>query len=357
MKIIFSGGGTLGPVTPLLAIKDVILEKNPYASFVWVGTKTGPEREFIRDHEIPFYSISSGKFRRYFSFLNVFDMARVVAGFFQSIRLLLRENPDVCVSAGGFVSVPVHIAAWFLGIPTWVHQQDIEVGLANKMMAPFATRITTSLEHTTRQFSKRKTVWLGSPVRAEIFEGNKIRARKMCNITSRLPAVLVLGGGTGSLKINQLITEATPHLGSHVEIIHLSGKDRPQESVVKTAELFSNYRVFQFLGREMKDVYALASVIVCRGGFGTLTEAAALGKPCIIIPKPGHQVENVRFLEKMGAAVLVNERTSDGLFLAKKIREIVSNPAYAQSLALSMQRTLKTAESADIMEICNSLIR
>ncbi|HRH23686.1 MAG TPA: UDP-N-acetylglucosamine--N-acetylmuramyl-(pentapeptide) pyrophosphoryl-undecaprenol N-acetylglucosamine transferase [Candidatus Magasanikbacteria bacterium] len=356
MKILFSGGGTLGPVTPLLAIKDVVLEKDAESSFVWIGTSGGPERQLIEEHRLPFYPITAGKFRRYFSFLNIFDVVRVVVGFFQSIRILLKENPDICITAGGFVSVPVHSAAWLLGIPTWVHQQDVEVGLANKLMTPLAKMITTSLEGITKEFPAKKTVWLGNPVRKEIFEGNRAHARKMFNLTSRLPVVLVLGGGTGSLKVNQLIAEATPHLGSHAEIIHLSGKERPQESVVKTAELFPNYRVYQFLGREMKDAYAVADIIVCRGGFGTLTEAAALGKPCIIIPKPGHQVENVRFLERAGAAVLVNELTADGLFLAKKIREILGNPDYAKSLATSMHHTLKTAESKDILEIYNRVL-
>ncbi len=353
MKILFSGGGTLGPVTPLLAIKDVVREKDALSSFVWIGTVGGPEKQMVEEHGLPFYSITAGKFRRYFSFLNLFDVIRVIIGFFQSLRILLKESPDMCVTAGGFVSVPVHTAAWLLGIPTWVHQQDVAVGLANKIMAPFAKIVTTSLERITKEFSRKKTVWLGSPVRTEIFEGNKTRARKMFGLTSRLPVVLVLGGGTGSLKVNQLITEAIPHLGGHAEVIHLSGKERPQESVVKTAELFPNYRVFQFLGREMKDAYAVADIIVCRGGFGTLTEAAALGKPCIIIPKPGHQVENVRFLERAGAAVLINELTADGLFLAKKIREILGNPEYAKSLAVSMNHTLKTAESGDILEVCN----
>lgn len=357
MKILFSGGGTLGPVTPLLAIKDVVFEKNRRSSFVWIGTVGGPERQMVEEHGLPFYSITAGKFRRYFSFLNIFDIVRIIVGFFQSIRILLKESPDMCVTAGGFVSVPVHVAAWLLGIPTWVHQQDVEVGLANKIMAPFARVITTSLEWITREFPTKKTAWLGSPVRKEIFEGNKLRARKFFNLTSHLPVVLVLGGGTGSLKVNQLITEATPHLGSHAEIIHLSGKERPQESVVKTAELFPNYRVFQFLGSEMKDAYAVADIVVCRGGFGTLTEAAALGKPCIIIPKPGHQVENVRFLERVNAAILVNELTADGLFVAKKIREILGNKDYAKSLAASMHHTLKTAESSDILEICDHMLQ
>ncbi len=351
MKVLFSGGATLGPVTPLLAIKQVIEEYDPGTEFFWIGTKTGPEREFILKKNIPFQAIAAGKFRRYFSFLNIFDIGRVFIGFFQSLRILLKEYPDLCISAGGFVSVPIHFAAWILGIPTWVHQQDVEVGLANKLMAPYARVITTSILAVTSYFPKRKTKWLGSPVRKEIFQGNKTRARKLFGITTRLPVVLVLGGGTGSLRVNQLIAEAVPHLKGYVEIMHLSGRDRPQELVEKTTELFPYYRVFQFLSDEMKDAYAVADLIVCRGGFGTLTEAAALGKPCIIVPKPGHQVGNVKFLERVGAAVLVNELTADGLYVAKKIRELLADPIYMTALAHTMHQTLKVATKEEILAL------
>ncbi len=357
MKILFSGGGTLGPVTPLLAIKDVIREKDRYASFFWIGTKNGPEVELIAEHGIPFQAISAGKFRRYFSFLNLFDIGRIIRGFFQAVRILLREDPTLCISAGGFVSVPVHAAAWLLGIPTWVHQQDVAVGLANKLMVPYSTVITTSLSRITTQFPKRKTVWLGNPVRREIFEGNRARAKKIFKLSGKLPVVLVLGGGTGSLRVNQLIAEAVPHIIDHAEIIHLSGRERPQQMVVKTEELFPHYHVYQFLGSEMKDAYAVADIIVCRGGFGTLTEAAALEKPCIIIPKPGHQVENVRFLERGGAAILVNETTADGLYIAKQIKELLGNPEAAKSLAHTMHEMLKVADSEDIIEICERAIQ
>ncbi len=355
MKILFSGGGTLGPVTPLLAIKDTILEVDKHAEFFWIGTQKGPERELVAEHHISFRSISAGKFRRYFSFLNLFDVVRVFIGFFQAFGILWKTSPDFCISAGGFVSVPVHAAAWLLGIPTWVHQQDVEVGLANKLMVPYARIITTALSSTTKYFPKRKTYWLGNPVRREIFEGSKERARKIFNLSSNLPVVLVLGGGTGSLRVNQLISEAVPHVSAYAEIIHLSGRERPQASVMKTAELFPHYRVFQFLGAEMKDAYAAADIVVCRGGFGTLAEAGALKKPCIIIPKTGHQVENVKFLEQAGAAILVNELTTDGLYLAKKIRELIENSRIAQSLAHAIHETLKVASREDIIDICKEL--
>ncbi len=355
MKILFSGGATLGPVTPLLAIRDSLQEKYPDASYVWIGTKRGPEREIVSRNHIPYYSIQSGKFRRYLSPLNIIDVFRIIIGFFQAFRILWKEYPDICISAGGFVSVPVHIAAWFLGIPTWIHQQDVGVGFANRLMVPCARVITTSLKELTNKFPKRKTIWLGNPVRSEIFEGQKKRAQKLFGLSGKLPVVLVLGGGTGSLKVNQLIVEAVPHLKGHAELIHLSGRERPQEMVTRTSQLFPYYHLYQFLDAEMKDAYAAADIIICRGGFGTLTEAAALKKPCIIIPKPGHQVENVRLLERRGAAVLINELTSDGLYTAKKVRELLSDETLRYSIAGRMHEILKVAQKEEIQKVVTQL--
>jgi len=357
MKIIFSGGGTLGPVTPLLAMHEVIQTTHPDARFVWIGTKKGPERELVEKNGILYISIVSGKLRRYVSLLNIIDPFRVCIGFLQSLRVLWHENPDVCITAGGFVSVPVHIAAWFLGIPTWVHSQDVRIGLANRMMAPLARIITTSIDETKHKFPQSKTIWLGNPVRKDIFFGNRTRARKQFGLTTQKPVVLVLGGGTGSMRINQLIVEAVPHLEGVVEVIHLSGRERPQENVSRAGALFPYYHMYQFLGEELKDAYAVASVIVCRGGFGTLTEAAALEKACIIIPKPGHQFENVRFLERARAALFVDERLADGLYVAKKIKELVQDHEQRQLLGHTLHTKLKVAEDSMILQVLEKVIR
>ena len=178
MKIVFSGGGTLGPVTPLLGIYEVLKDNYPTAKFLWVGTKSGPEGELVRKQGIYFVGLTTGKFRRYRSFLNIVDFFLAFFGFFASLVFLIRHRPSVCVSAGGFVSVPLHLAAWCLRIPTWIHQQDARVGLSNKLMAPLARLITTALEKNVRQFSKKKTVWLGNPVRADILTGDIIRSRE-----------------------------------------------------------------------------------------------------------------------------------------------------------------------------------
>ena len=356
MKIIFSGGGTLGPVTPLLAIADMIKEERPDASFLWVGTTRGPERVLIEQHHIPFTTLSSGKFRRYLSIWNVVDLVRIVIGFFQSLALLWRENPDVCVSAGGFISVPLHIAAWVLGIPTWIHQQDVRPGLANKLMAPFARRITTALEQSLLHFPKRKSIWLGNPVRKEVLSGSAVKAKELFQVSIDHPVVFVTGGGTGSMKINQLITQALPHLQGHCQVIHLTGKERPQELIAPADRQFAFYHPYRFFTEEMPHAYAASDIIISRGGFGTLTEIAALGKPAIIIPKEGHQDDNVSFLDHAGAVILVKEQLSDGNHLAKTIKELLQDTQKKMFMQRKIQELLPLEKKEKVMEVVDYLV-
>ncbi|PIR02925.1 MAG: hypothetical protein COV60_03090 [Candidatus Magasanikbacteria bacterium CG11_big_fil_rev_8_21_14_0_20_43_7] len=356
MKVLFSGGGTLGPVTPLLAIWDVLHDAHPKATAVWVGTNTGPEKSLVEQKGMLFFTIPSGKFRRYISLMNIVDSIKVVGGFFASLRLLLDERPDVCISAGGFTSVPVHVVAWLLGIPTWIHQQDVGVSLSNRVLSPFATQITTALEVSVSQFSKKKTLWLGNPIRRDLFHGSKARAMKIFHLDPTLPIIFVTGGGTGSQRVNQLVVEAVQHLKTHAQVIHLTGRDRPQELVMRAVTHFDNYQIHQFFSDEMKDAYAVADLVISRAGFGTISEIAALGKPAILIPKPGHQEQNVRFLAKAHAVVVVDERTADGNYLAKKIRELLSNKSDMVRLGETIALLLPRAKDGDILKVFGTLV-
>lgn len=356
MKILFSGGGTLGPVTPLLAMWEVIKEAHPDAKAFWVGTKHGPEKILVEEKKILFFTIPNGKFRRYFSPLNIIDLIKIISGFFVSLRLLLSERPDVCVSAGGFISFPVHLAAWFIGIPTWIHQQDVVVGLSNRLMAPLATQITTALEASVSRFSKKKTIWLGNPIRRGLLNGSRDRAIDFFKLDSKLPVVFVTGGGTGSQRVNQLVVEAIQHLHTHAQVIHLTGRDRPQELVTRAEKHFKHYQIHQFFSEEMKDAYAVADLVISRGGFGTISEIAALGKPSIIIPKPGHQEENVRFLSNVNATVVIDERTADGNFLAKNIRELLSSNRKLTQLSHAIANVLPHAKDEKILSILEQVL-
>jgi UDP-N-acetylglucosamine--N-acetylmuramyl-(pentapeptide) pyrophosphoryl-undecaprenol N-acetylglucosamine transferase len=356
MKVLFSGGGTLGPVTPLLAIKEAIAAKYPKTTYIWIGTKTGPEQDVVAMHGIPFATITNGKLRRYLSVLNIVDMFKIGFGFLQSCKYMLRHDPDVCITAGGFVSVPIHMAAWLFGVKTWVHQQDVVPGLANKIMSKSATVITTALEASVSHFPKRKTTWMGNPVRKEIFFGSTDSAAKRFGLSKDVPVVFATGGGTGSMKVNQLIVEAVQHLKGFAQVIHLSGKERPQELVERAVRHFDYYQVHQFFTKEMPDAYAAADIVVSRGGFGTITELAALGKVAILIPKPGHQIENVRFLTDAGAALLINEEISDGNFLAKTIRQLLEDKEEMQRMSTKLQELLPIANEKKVLSIFSQLV-
>lgn len=357
MKILFSGGGTLGPVTPLIAMKEIIAEGYPDAQFVWIGTKQGPEKELIEKSGISFYSISSGKLRRYVSVLNILDLFFILKGFVQASIQLIKEKPDACISAGGFVSVPVHFAAWFLGIPTWVHQQDVQVGLANKLMARIAKKITTAQERGAQNFGNKKAFLLGNPIRNNIFSGSRERAITRFGLSGNLPVVFATGGGTGSLRVNQLIAESLPYLEGVAEVIHLSGKERPQELVQRAEQQFSFYHHYQFFTDEMKDAYAVADIVISRGGFGTMSELAALKKPSIFIPKPGHQEENVAFLKQGSAAIVMNEQLATGVELADTIRRLLVDEEERKNLGNTMYELLPTAKKDEILRLVKELLQ
>lgn len=352
MRIIFSGGGTLGPVTPLLALYETIKARYPEASFLWIGTKQGPERVLIEKAGIRFKTLNAGKFRRYLSLWNISDVFHIIVGFFKSLKIIWKENPDFCVSAGGYVSVPLHWAAFFLGIPTWIHQQDLKIGLANRLMAPVARVVSTAFQKQLTEFPKKKVRWLGNPVRRELLEGTRSSALKRFGLRSDMPVIFVTGGGTGSLKVNQLMVEALPHLKHVCQILHLSGLERPQELVQRAGRLFSDfYHAYQFFTEEMKDAYAVADVVISRGGFGSLTEIAALGKAAIVIPKPGHQVLNVDFLERSEAILYLDERVADALSLVALIKEILEDRILRSKLERNLQKILPRAREKDTLEI------
>ena len=356
--IFFSGGGTLGPVTPLLAIHENLAKmfEQGYEPH-WLGTRKGVERELVAKYNIPYTVLVAGKLRRYLSFWNFFDLAKLVIGFFQAIFLLLKFNPELCISAGGYVSVPLHWAAWFLGIPTWIHQQDVQVSLANKLMKIPAHKITTVLEAQVPLFPKSKSSWLGNPVRTEIISGSQARAAQLFNLTPGLPVILVTGGGTGSQRLNQIIAEAVPHLKGICQIIHLTGKERSQEMALHAQNIFGEYyHVRDFLTSEMKDVYAAATIVICRGGFGTLSELAALKKCAIVVPKPGHQEENVKFFADKGAIKFVDENRADGNYLARLIKELLAKKEERSLLAHNLHALLPPAEPERIVEIVKKIL-
>lgn len=357
MKIILSGGGTLGPVVPLLAAAKMYQKKYPQTEFIWVGTADGPERSVVEKNGFKFVVFPSGKFRRYFSLTNILDVFKIIVAFLKAIFFLHSTKPNLLISFGGFVSVPLHWAGGLFGIKSWIHQQDFEVGLANKLMMPFAYRITVTLEKNLKNFPKNRTEWIGNPVRQDIFIADKISAKQFFSIQTDLPVVLVMGGGTGSLIINKLIVEALPLLENVCEIIHLTGKDRSVQLAGDATKIFANYHPVEFLNEEMCLAYALAEIVVSRGGFASISELAALSKPTILIPKEGHQQENVKFITDAGAAFLIDERVANGTELANTIKQLLEDKNAQEEMADKIHAILPPTLDGKVIEIIDSLVQ
>ena len=350
IRIILAGGGTGGSVVPLLGVADEIKNIKPEAEFLFMGTRKGvPEKELVRNKDIPYQSIFSGKFRRYFSLKNIIDPFLILIGFFQSFFIILKFKPKAILSAGGFVSVPIAWAAWFLKKPIFIHQQDIIPGLANKLIAPLAKKITISFDESFKNFSKEKTILTGNPVRKEILQGKKERAIKQFNLKDNLPVLLIIGGGTGALKINEIIVEIVPELVKFCQIIHLTGKGKK----IKDKELkFKNYQPYEFLSQEIPDIYQAADLVISRAGLGVLTELSVLKKPMICIPIPdSHQEFNARYFAEQKALVLVNQKTLKPTQLLEKIKQIISSEKQLKDLSNNIGQMAHPLAGKKIAEI------
>ncbi len=342
--IVLSGGGSGGPVTPLLALAPDLRAAG--YELAWVGTTDGVERKMVQEQDITYQAISSGKFRRYFSLQNFFDAFRVLAGFFESLNYLSKKRPALVMTAGAFVSVPLVWAAWALHIKVIVHQQDIRPGLANRLMAPFADVVTVTFEKSLKDFGK-KAVWTGNPVRAAF---RTVVSRK--NEGAR-PRVLVLGGGTGAASLNDLITSSLLQLLEFTDVVHVTGG-----KTEKNIETKAGYTAYDFLPEErMAQEMADADLVVTRAGLGTLTELAYLGKPTIIIPMPNsHQEENAEhFAEKKAAIVLLQEAISPRDF-SEQIKTVLQSPEKLRNLSMAFAAAMKQGAHDGLVQTVERLI-
>jgi len=311
MKILLAGGGTLGPVTPLLAVVDAWKKQDSHTSFVWVGTTVGPERPFVEKEGIAFYTLPATRLVRWFSFEWLFLPFVMGWTLILATRILLKEKPDVILSAGGYTAVPLIWVAWLLRIPSWAHQQDISPVLTNRLVAPFVSLITVAWKETVLAFPKAKTQWVGNPVRIFLFEGSKERATTLFGLDPNKPTVFIFGGGTGAQWINECVKHIKNDLMKKANVIHLTGKGKQNGWKSEPG-----YFVAESIGKEMADAFAVADVVVCRAGLGTITELAALKKAAILIPIPqSAQQRNAQAVQSATIVLSQNETT------AKQVQE------------------------------------
>lgn len=323
-RIVLTGGGTAGHVTPNIALLPKLKELD--YDIHYIGSYDGIEKKLIEDFEIPYYGISTGKFRRYFDPKNFTDPFRVLKGFSEARKLLKQLKPDIVFSKGGFVSVPVVRAAASLKIPCIIHESDMTPGLANKLCIPVASKICCNFPETLESLPKGKAVLTGSPIRSELSQGNPIAALDLCGFTAGKPVVMVIGGSLGAASVNDVVRQALPKLLPDFQVVHLCGKDKIDNLLLSE----KGYKQFEYLKAELKDIFAMADVVVSRAGANAICEILALKKPNILIPLPaassrGDQILNAKSFEDQGYSIVIDEDYLTANLLVEKVNELYAN--------------------------------
>ena len=323
-RIILTGGGTAGHVTPNIALLPRLKELG--YDIQYIGSYTGIEKELIEPFGIPYHGISSGKLRRYFSVQNFTDPFRVLTGFREAHKLLRQLKPDVIFSKGGFVSVPVVLAGKRCKVPVIIHESDMTPGLANKIAIPSAAKVCCNFPETLKSLPEGKAVLTGSPIRQELLSGNKIAAMDMCHFTSDKPVILVIGGSLGAVAVNNAVREALPELLKDFQIIHLCGKGKMDESL-KDVE---GYCQFEYIKNELRNLFALADIVISRAGANAICELLALHKPNLLIPlsanaSRGDQILNARSFERQGFSLVLEEEQLTKETLLNAVKTLYEN--------------------------------
>ena len=320
-----TGGGTAGHVTPNVALMPALKEAG--YDIHYIGSYTGIEKELIEAQHIPYTGIASGKLRRYFDLKNISDPFRVLKGYAQAIGFMHKIKPDIVFSKGGFVSVPVVLAAKTCGIPAIIHESDITPGLANKIAIKGAKKVCCNFPETLKYLPADKAVLTGSPIRRELFSGNKENAYKLCGFpTEKKPVLLIIGGSLGSRAINEAVRKVLSELLKDFHIIHLCGKGNLDESLNGTV----GYAQFEYASTELTDMLALADIAISRAGANSICELLALHKPNILIPlsaaaSRGDQILNAKSFEKQGFSYVIQEEDVTDERLLSAVKEVYEN--------------------------------
>ncbi len=331
MHILFTGGGTLGPVTPLLSVVTQWKKRDPDMRASWIGTPHGPERLLIEGAKIPFFPLSAPRMNRYRKWTYLAIPFHMLWSMGNAYRMLRELRPDMVMSAGAYVSIPVAIVAWMMRIPIWVHELDVRPGVANRVMAWFATRMSTTWQETASAYPPKKTSVVGTMVRPALFLGDRTSARDRYGFRADLPTVFILGGGTGAASLNAACLSIADELTRVANVLHLTGRGKMIPALQSLAQQGKPYVALEFLHEGMADAYALADVVVARAGMGTISELAALQKASLILPLPGsQQEENARALAQRHAAEVLPGDVTPQMLLQAILRLVQSSERRAQ---------------------------
>lgn len=323
-KIILTGGGTAGHVTPNMALIPG-LKKSGY-EIKYVGSYDGIEKKLIEEIGVDYVGISSGKLRRYLSAKNFTDPFRVVKGFGEAKKIIKKFKPDIVFSKGGFVSVPVVLAAKKYKIPVIIHESDMTPGLANKLSFSAATTICHNFPETAQYLPKGKSLLTGSPIRKELKAGDRYAGLNMCGFTDEKPIIMVMGGSLGSVAVNNVVRSSLDNLLDKFQIVHLCGKGKTDSSL----EGKKGYKQFEYIKTELKDLFSMSDIIISRAGANAICEIAALKKPNILIPlsakaSRGDQILNAKSFKNQGFSELIEEENLTVESLVETINSVYEN--------------------------------
>ncbi len=323
-KILLTGGGTAGHVTPNIALIPSLKKLN--YDIKYIGSYDGIEKKLIEELGIPYVGISSGKLRRYMSLKNLSDPFRVIKGYNEAKKFVKEYKPDVLFSKGGFVSVPVVLACKKYKVPIIIHESDMTPGLANKISIPYAKTVCHNFPETKNHLPEGKSLLTGSPIRAELLQGDASKGRAFCGFDNSKPVIMVTGGSLGAVAVNEAVRAALPELLKDFYVVHLCGKGKTDEALINTA----GYVQFEYIKDEMKDLFAMADLIISRAGANAICEIQALAIPNMLIPLPakssrGDQILNAASFKKQGFSEVVDEEELTTDTLVKTVRSIYEN--------------------------------
>lgn len=352
-KIVLTGGGTAGHVTPNIALMPALKENGYEISYI--GSYEGIEKKLIEDFGIPYYGISSGKLRRYFDIKNFTDPFKVLKGCQEAYKIMKKIKPDILFSKGGFVSVPVVFAAKRCHIPIIIHESDMTPGLANKLSFSSATKVCCNFPETIKYLPENKGILTGSPIRQELLSGNRLAGLKFCNFSASKPVILIVGGSTGSVAVNNAVRSILPSLLEKYQVVHLCGKGKLDESL----QNLQGYVQYEYIKDELKDLFAIADIVISRAGANAICELLALQKPAILIPlsakaSRGDQILNAKsFKEQKFSEVIEEEELSDSLLLST-IEKVYQNRSFYID---AMKESRQSDAISVIMGLINELAK
>lgn len=364
--VIFAGGETAGPIMPLLALADAWHKEDNTIHPIFLDKKYSVAAHIVPKHGFEFKAMTSGKIRRYWTIKNFASPFLVLSALIRSIFLLITTKPIMVVGAGGYIQTPVIIAAWLLRIPRVIHQQDVMVTVTNKLCAPFANKITTAFEKSTKDFFQgtgfeknynkpSKITWTGNPCVIPNLT-TKAEAHKIFNLENDWPTVLVIGGGSGAMGLNQALAHNLPSLLSATQIIHSTGRGKMIDPHFNSPELHNRYHQYEFIDR-MDAAYAAADIVIARAGLGTITELSALQKNSIIVPLPNsHQELNAQYLYDEKAALIVDQSDITPDLLLKLVRKILFDSELQKQLQNNIAKIMPSNATGKVLSVIKSLI-